>query len=61
MDARTKGERENTLPPYPLSVSSSLSVAPCSFRFQRKQYADIDIVKTEKKGFGVRANVDLPR
>lgn len=29
-------------------------------RFQRKQYADIDIVKTEKKGFGVRANVDLP-
>nr|CRX79216.1 hypothetical protein ls5931a1_00049 [Leucosporidium scottii] len=29
-------------------------------RFQRKQYAKIDIVKTEKKGYGVRTSEDLP-
>ncbi|OCH90860.1 SET domain-containing protein [Obba rivulosa] len=28
-------------------------------RFQRKEYADIEIVKTEKKGFGLRAGRDL--
>ncbi|KAK4052314.1 histone methyltransferase set2 [Microbotryomycetes sp. JL221] len=28
-------------------------------RFQRKQYAPIDIVKTKKKGFGVRAKQDM--
>ncbi|KAI0688016.1 hypothetical protein BC835DRAFT_1285649 [Cytidiella melzeri] len=28
-------------------------------RFQRKQYAPIDIVQTEKKGFGLRAAADL--
>lgn len=30
-------------------------------RFQRKQYAPIDIVLTEKKGFGLRAAETLPR
>lgn len=30
-------------------------------RFQRKQYAPIDIVLTEKKGFGLRAAENLPR
>ncbi|KAJ7452106.1 hypothetical protein B0H11DRAFT_1742432 [Mycena galericulata] len=30
-------------------------------RFQRKQYADIQIVLTEKKGFGLRAESDLPK
>lgn len=30
-------------------------------RFQRKQYAPIDIVQTEKKGFGLRAAENLPR
>ncbi|KAF8154094.1 hypothetical protein B0H34DRAFT_661470 [Crassisporium funariophilum] len=30
-------------------------------RFQRKHYADIEIVLTEKKGYGLRAEVDLPR
>ncbi|KAJ7160997.1 hypothetical protein C8R46DRAFT_357675 [Mycena filopes] len=29
-------------------------------RFQRKQYADIEIVQTEKKGFGLRAEVAIP-
>ncbi|POY71556.1 putative Histone-lysine N-methyltransferase [Rhodotorula taiwanensis] len=29
-------------------------------RFQRRQYAPIEIVKTEKKGFGVRAGADIP-
>ncbi|KAI0873060.1 hypothetical protein GGS24DRAFT_491002 [Hypoxylon argillaceum] len=29
-------------------------------RFQRKQYADVSVIKTEKKGFGLRANTDLP-
>ena len=28
-------------------------------RFSRKQYADIEIVQTEKKGFGIRAGSDL--
>ncbi|KAI2642596.1 hypothetical protein GGS21DRAFT_180554 [Xylaria nigripes] len=28
-------------------------------RFQRKQYADVSVVKTDKKGFGLRANADL--
>lgn len=31
------------------------------FRFQRREYAKIDIVKTEKKGYGLRAGEDLPR
>ncbi|GAA5971312.1 hypothetical protein JCM21900_004498 [Sporobolomyces salmonicolor] len=29
-------------------------------RFQKKQYAPIEIVQTEKKGFGVRAMADIP-
>ncbi|KAL7268783.1 histone methyltransferase set2 [Rhizina undulata] len=28
-------------------------------RFQRREYADVSVIKTEKKGFGLRANVDL--
>ncbi|KAI1393918.1 uncharacterized protein F4822DRAFT_424381 [Hypoxylon trugodes] len=28
-------------------------------RFQRKQYADVSVIQTEKKGFGLRANVTL--
>lgn len=28
-------------------------------RFQRKQYADVTVIKTEKKGFGLRANSPL--
>ena len=28
-------------------------------RFQRKQYADVSVIKTEKKGYGLRANTDL--
>ncbi|KAF7324844.1 Histone methyltransferase [Mycena kentingensis (nom. inval.)] len=30
-------------------------------RFQRKQYASIEIVQTEKKGFGLRAEEDIPK
>lgn len=30
-------------------------------RFQRKQYANLEIVQTEKKGFGLRAGSDLKR
>ncbi|KPV72063.1 uncharacterized protein RHOBADRAFT_30392 [Rhodotorula graminis WP1] len=29
-------------------------------RFQKRQYAPIEVVKTEKKGFGVRAEADIP-
>ncbi|GAA5990320.1 hypothetical protein JCM10908_007315 [Rhodotorula pacifica] len=29
-------------------------------KFQKRQYAPIEIVKTEKKGFGVRAGADIP-
>lgn len=32
-----------------------------SQRFARKQYADIEIVQTEKKGFGLRAASDIGR
>lgn len=28
-------------------------------RFQHKQYADVSVIKTEKKGFGLRANTEL--
>ncbi|KAI1167445.1 hypothetical protein F5B18DRAFT_440576 [Nemania serpens] len=28
-------------------------------RFQRKQYTDVSVIKTEKKGFGLRANTDI--
>jgi SET domain-containing protein len=28
-------------------------------RFQQKQYANVSVIKTEKKGFGLRANTDL--
>lgn len=28
-------------------------------RFQRRQYANVSVIKTEKKGFGLRANTDL--
>jgi len=28
-------------------------------RFQRKQYATVSVIKTEKKGYGLRANTDL--
>jgi [histone H3]-lysine36 N-trimethyltransferase len=28
-------------------------------RFQRKEYADVSVIKTEKKGFGLRANTEL--
>ncbi|KAK3375102.1 hypothetical protein B0H63DRAFT_267257 [Podospora didyma] len=30
-------------------------------RFQRKQYADVSVIKTEKKGFGLRTDVELHR
>lgn len=30
-------------------------------RFQRKEYAPIEIVQTEKKGFGLRAAEDLSK
>lgn len=29
-------------------------------RFQNREYAPIEVVKTEKKGFGVRAEADIP-
>ena len=28
-------------------------------RFQSRQYADVSVIKTEKKGYGLRANADL--
>ncbi|CDO68786.1 hypothetical protein BN946_scf184989.g52 [Trametes cinnabarina] len=31
------------------------------YQFQRKQYAPIEIVKTEMKGFGLRAAADIPK
>ncbi|SJX66267.1 related to SET2-Histone methyltransferase [Sporisorium reilianum f. sp. reilianum] len=30
-------------------------------RFHRRQYVDVDIVQTEKKGFGLRAAQDIPK
>ncbi|RPB05603.1 hypothetical protein L873DRAFT_1797287 [Choiromyces venosus 120613-1] len=29
-------------------------------RFQKREYADVSVIKTEKKGFGLRANYDIP-
>lgn len=29
-------------------------------RFQRRQYAKVSVIQTEKKGYGLRADVDLP-
>lgn len=29
-------------------------------RFKKRQYAPIEIVQTEKKGFGMRAKEDIP-
>ena len=29
-------------------------------RFQLRQYARVDVIKTEKKGYGLRALTDLP-
>lgn len=29
-------------------------------RLARKQYAPVDVVQTEKKGFGLRAREDIP-
>lgn len=41
-------------------VRKLMSAFASSLRFQRKQYAQIDIVKTEKKGYGVRTKEALP-
>lgn len=30
-------------------------------RFQLRQYARVDVIRTDKKGFGLRALTDLPR
>lgn len=30
-------------------------------RFQHKEYADVTVVQTEKKGFGLRAESQIPR
>jgi hypothetical protein len=49
------------------SISACLSLSHISFctvllqRFQQREYAEIEIVQTEKKGFGLRAAKDLPR
>ncbi|KAI9799706.1 MAG: hypothetical protein M1825_004441 [Sarcosagium campestre] len=35
--------------------------SPCqNQRFQQKQFAKVSVIQTEKKGFGLRADVDLP-
>ena len=44
----------------PCPILQALCPHPIT-RFQRKQYAPIDIVLTEKKGFGLRAAENLPR
>jgi hypothetical protein len=40
-------------------AGTELTIGGDGRRFQKKDYAPIDIVKTEKKGFGVRAREDL--
>jgi len=37
----------------------SCGTACANQRFQRKQYADVTVIKTEKKGYGLRANADM--
>jgi len=58
--ARTNGK---------LALLSLFQYYPCHcsifrilvFRFQRKEYGAIEIVQTEKKGFGLRAGADLQK
>jgi len=46
---------------YATSFFASSPSPQCATRFQRKQYAPIDIILTEKKGFGLRAAGNLSR
>jgi [histone H3]-lysine36 N-trimethyltransferase len=38
----------------------SCGVACRNQRFQRCEYAEVDVIQTERKGFGIRANSDIP-
>ena len=42
---------------HDMSYSALMNI----IRFQRKEYASIQIVLTEKKGYGLRAERDLPK
>lgn len=48
--------------PFPLLSSSRCPNGDyCSNRrFQKKQHADVEVILTEKKGWGLRAAKDLP-
>lgn len=52
------------LPKSTVSFSHIVPTFPSdtiSRRFQLKEYANIEIVLTEKKGYGLRAEEDLPK
>ena len=44
-----------------LRLSASSAGADMNCRLQRREYAPIDIVLTEKKGYGVRASASIAR
>jgi hypothetical protein len=53
---RCQNQRYASIPPR---VSPHIADGTASHRFQKRDYAPIDVVKTEKKGFGVRVREDL--
>ena len=58
-DCRCRGHCQNQR--YATSFLATALHPHSVARFQRKQYAPIDIVLTEKKGFGLRATENLTR
>lgn len=53
--ARINGEHSITYTSTATPTHISIS------RFQKREYSNIQIIQTEKKGFGLRAEVDLPK
>ena len=45
---------------YSPCLLSSVLIVTGLFRFSKRQYAPIEIVLTEMKGYGLRAATDLP-
>jgi [histone H3]-lysine36 N-trimethyltransferase len=62
-DCRCRNYCQNQRCATSLALSSIYSVCcpAIPYRFQRKQYGAMDIVKTEKKGFGLRAAASMQK
>jgi hypothetical protein len=58
LTARISGRRRIT---FSGDITPSNALFSPYSSFQRKEYADIEIVLTEKKGYGLRAERDLQK